>query len=151
MIRTYSPKVSEIEHKWYVLDATGVPLGRLSTLAARLLTGKHKPGYAPHLDTGDFVIVVNAEKAILTGKKEEQKVYYRHTGRPGSLRSETAGHLRQRRPSQLVERSVWGMLPKNRLGRAQLRKLKVYAGGEHPHQAQQPTPLEVEAANAQGR
>jgi large subunit ribosomal protein L13 len=151
MIRTYSPKVSEIERKWFVLDASGVPLGRLSTLAARLLTGKHKPGYAPHIDTGDFVIVVNAEKAVLTGKKEEQKVYYRHTGRPGSLRSETAGNLRQRRPAQLVERAVWGMLPKNRLGRAQLRKLKVYPGGEHPHQAQQPTPLEVEAANASGR
>jgi large subunit ribosomal protein L13 len=151
MIRTYSPKVSEIERKWFVLDASGVPLGRLSTLAARLLTGKHKPGYAPHIDTGDFVIVVNAEKAVLTGKKEEQKVYYRHTGRPGSLRSETAGNLRQRRPAQLVERAVWGMLPKNRLGRAQLRKLKVYPGGEHPHQAQQPTTLEVEAANASGR
>jgi large subunit ribosomal protein L13 len=151
MNKTYSPKVSEIERAWIVLDATGVPLGRLSTLAARLLTGKHKPGYAPHIDTGDFVIVINAEKAVLSGKKEDQKVYYRHTGRPGSLRSETAGKLRQRRPSQLVERAVWGMLPKNRLGRAQLRKLKVYAGGEHPHQAQQPTALDVEAANGQGR
>lgn len=151
MNRTYSPKVSEIERGWIVLDATGVPLGRLSSLAARLLTGKHKPGYAPHIDTGDFVIVINAEKAVLTGKKEDQKVYYRHTGRPGSLRSETAGKLRQRRPSQLVERAVWGMLPKNRLGRAQLRKLKVYAGGEHPHQAQQPKALDVEAANGQGR
>lgn len=151
MTRTYSPKVSEIERKWHVLDAAGVPLGRLATLAARLLTGKHKPGYAPHIDTGDFVIVVNAEKAVLTGKKEDQKVYYRHSGRPGSLKSETAGHLRQRRPAQLVERAVWGMLPKNKLGRAQLRKLKVYAGGEHPHQAQQPTPLDVEAANASGR
>ena len=151
MNRTYSPKASEIVRKWYVLDAAGVPLGRLSSLAARLLTGKHKPGYAPHIDTGDFVIVVNAEKAILTGKKEEQKIYYRHTGRPGSLRQETAGQLRQRRPTQIVEKAVWGMLPKNRLGRAQLRKLKVYAGGEHPHQAQQPTSLDVAAANATGR
>jgi large subunit ribosomal protein L13 len=146
MNRTYSPKLAEIEHRWFVLDAAGVPLGRLSSLVARLLTGKHKPTYAPHIDTGDFVIVINAEKAVLTGRKEDQKVYYRHSGYPGGLKSETAGELRQRRPTQLVERAVWGMLPKNRLGRQQLRKLKVYAGGEHPHQAQQPTRLEVAEA-----
>jgi large subunit ribosomal protein L13 len=145
MKRTYSPKLAEIEHKWFLLDAEGVPLGRLSTLAAHLLSGKHKPAWAPHLDTGDFVIVINAEKSVLTGKKEDQKVYHRHSGYPGGLKSETAGHLRQRRPTQLVERAVWGMLPKSKLGRKILRKLKVYAGSEHPHQAQQPTRLEVAA------
>jgi large subunit ribosomal protein L13 len=142
MIRTYSPKLAEIEHRWYVVDAAGVTLGRLSTLVARLLTGKHKPTYATHMDTGDFVIVLNAEKAVLTGKKEEQKIYYRHTGFPGGLKSETAGKLRQRRPTQLIEKAVWGMLPKTKLGRAQLKKLKVYAGGEHPHQAQKPEALD---------
>jgi large subunit ribosomal protein L13 len=143
MKRTYSPKLAEIEHQWFVLDAAGVPLGRLSTLAASLLMGKHKPTYASHLDTGDFVIVINAEKTVLTGRKEDQKVYFRHSGYPGGLKSETAGHLRQRRPTQLVERAVWGMLPKGPLGRRLIRKLKVYAGAEHPHQAQQPTAMEV--------
>lgn len=137
-MKTYSPKSSEIDRKWHVVDAEGVPLGRLSSAVARLLTGKHKPTYAPHVDTGDFVIVVNADKALLTGRKEEQKVYYRHSGKPGNLRQETAGELRQRRPTRLVELAVRGMLPKNRLGRKQLRKLKVYAGSEHPHEAQQP-------------
>ncbi|HVT60876.1 MAG TPA: 50S ribosomal protein L13 [Thermoanaerobaculia bacterium] len=144
MKRTYSPKLAEIEHQWFVLDAAGIPLGRLSSLAARLLTGKHKPTYAAHLDSGDFVIVINAEKTVLTGRKEDHKLYRRHSGYPGGLKTETAGELRQRRPTQLVERAVWGMLPKNRLGRHMLRKLKVYAGAEHPHQAQQPTSLEVE-------
>jgi large subunit ribosomal protein L13 len=143
MKRTYSPKLAEIEHQWFVLDAAGVPLGRLSTLAARLLMGKHKPTYASHLDTGDFVIVINAEKSVLTGRKEEQKIYFRHSGYPGGLKQETAGHLRRRLPAQLVERAVWGMLPKGPLGRRLIRKLKVYAGAEHPHQAQQPTVLAV--------
>lgn len=143
MKRTYSPKLAELEHRWFVLDAAGVPLGRLSSLVARLLMGKHKPGYATHLDTGDFVIVINAEKTVLTGRKEEQKVYTRHSGYPGGLKQEKASDLRQRRPTQLVERAVWGMLPKTKLGRRQLRKLKVYAGTEHRHQAQQPTPLDV--------
>ena len=143
MKRTYSPKLAEIEHEWHVLDAAGIPLGRLSTLAANLLTGKHKPTYATHIDTGDFVIVVNAEKTVLTGNKEEDKIYYRHTGYPGGLKQETAGKLRKRRPTQLVERAVWGMLPKSKLGRHQLRKLKVYAGPEHPHQAQQPKSQDV--------
>jgi len=138
MKRTYSPKLAEIEHQWHVLDASGVPLGRLCTVVATLLTGKHKPTWAPHLDTGDFVIVVNAEKAVLTGNKNEDKIYFRHSGYPGGLKRETAAELRQRRPTQLVERAVWGMLPKNSLGRRLLRKLKVYAGAEHPHQAQQP-------------
>jgi large subunit ribosomal protein L13 len=144
--KTYSPKLAEIEHRWYFLDAAGIPIGRLSTIAARLLTGKHKPTYAPHIDTGDFVIVINAEKAVLTGRKEEQKVYYRHSGFPGGIKAETAAKRRLRRPNKMVEDAVWGMLPKNRLGRHQLRKLKVYAGGEHPHQAQQPETFDVPAA-----
>ena len=143
MNRTYSPKLAEIEHQWFVVDAAGVPLGRLSSLVARLLMGKHKPTWAPHIDTGDFVIVVNAEKSVLTGRKEEQKVYYHHSGYPGGMKSETAADRRRRRPSKLVEEAVWGMLPKTRLGRKQLKKLKVYAGPEHPHQAQQPVPLDA--------
>ena len=146
MKKTYSPKLADIEHRWFVLDATGVPLGRLSSLAARLLMGKHKPTYATHIDTGDFVIVINAEKAVLTGRKEEQKIYHYHTGYPGGLKSETAAKLRQRKPAKMVEEAVWGMLPKNKLGRKQLKKLKVYAGGEHPHQAQQPEALNVAEA-----
>jgi len=139
-MRTYSPKSSDIDRQWLVVDAEGQTLGRLSTEVARLLTGKHKPTYAPHMDTGDFVIVVNAEKAVLTGKKEQDKIYYRQSGRPGGLKSQRAAELRARHPERLVEYAVKGMLPKNKLGRQQLRKLKVYAGGEHPHQAQQPTP-----------
>lgn len=144
-MRTYSPKRSELDpaRQWHVVDAEGVPLGRLSTNVARLLTGKHKPTYAPHMDAGDFVIVINADKAVLTGRKEEQKVYYRHSGYPGNLKQETAAELRARRPTQLVRRAVRGMLPKNRLGRHQLRKLKIYAGAEHPHQAQQPSPYSL--------
>ena len=144
--KTYSPKLAEIEHRWFVVDAAGIPLGRLSTVVARLLTGKHKPTYATHIDTGDFVIVLNAEKAVLTGKKEEQKIYHRHTGFPGGLKSESAGKLRQRRPTQMIEKAVWGMLPKNKLGKQQLKKLKVYAGGEHPHQAQKPEALDATTA-----
>lgn len=143
MNRTYSPKLAEIEHQWFVIDATGVPLGRLSSLVARLLMGKHKPTWAPHIDTGDFVIVVNAEKSVLTGRKEEQKIYYHHSGYPGGMKSESAADRRRRRPAKLVEEAVWGMLPKTRLGRKQLKKLKVYAGPEHPHQAQQPVPFDA--------
>ena len=143
MTRTYSPKVGEVERRWYVVDASDVVVGRLSTELARILTGKNKPCYAPHVDTGDFVIVLNAEKVRLTGRKEDQKIYYRHSGKPGSLKQETAGELRNRRPTLLVERAVKGMLPKNRLGRAQFRKLKVYAGAEHPHAAQAPEPITV--------
>ena len=146
MNRTYSPKLAEIEHQWFVVDAAGIPLGRLSSLVARLLMGKHKPTWAPHIDTGDFVIVVNADKTVLTGRKEEQKVYYHHSGYPGGMKSETAAQRRQRRPVKLVEEAVRGMLPKGPLGRKQLKKLKVYAGGEHPHQAQQPTPLDAAQA-----
>jgi len=146
MNRTYSPKLAEIEHQWFVLDATGIPLGRLSTMVARLLMGKHKPTYATHIDTGDFVIVINAEKSVLTGRKEEQKMYHHHSGYPGGIKSESAADRRRRRPSKMVELAVWGMLPKTKLGRAQLRKLKVYAGSEHPHQAQQPTTFDVAEA-----
>lgn len=145
MRKTYSPKRGEVERQWYVVDAEGVALGRLSSQVAQMLTGKNKPTYAPHLDVGDFVIVVNAEKVVLTGRKEEQKIYYRHSGHPGNLKQETAGHLRKRRPIKLVENAVKGMLPKTRLGRRQLRKLKVYAGPEHPHVAQKPVALEAAA------
>ena len=140
--KTYSPKPSEIDRRWYVVDADGQTLGRLSCEIARVLTGKNKPQYAPHIDTGDFVVVVNAEKTVLTGRKEDQKIYYRHSGRPGTLKQETAGQLRQRRPALLIERAVKGMLPKNKIGRRQLKKLKVYAGPVHPHSAQQPVTLE---------
>jgi large subunit ribosomal protein L13 len=146
MNRTYSPKLAEIEHKWFVIDAAGVPLGRLSSLVARLLMGKHKPTWASHIDTGDFVIVINAEKSVLTGRKEEQKVYYHHSGYPGGIKSETAADRRRRRPSKMIEDAVWGMLPKTRLGRQQLKKLKVYAGPEHPHQAQQPVTYDAAQA-----
>ena len=145
MFRTYSPKLGEVERNWYVVDATGQTLGRISTEIARLLIGKHKPQYAPHQDTGDFVVVINAEQAVLTGKKEEKKIYYRHSTYPGGLKAESAGDLRGRRPVKLIEKSVRGMLPKNRLGRRQLKKLKVYAGPDHPHQAQQPKALELSA------
>jgi large subunit ribosomal protein L13 len=139
-MRTYSPKRAELDadRSWHVVDAEGVPLGRLSSVVARLLTGKHKPTYATHMDSGDFVVVVNADKVVLTGRKEDQKVYYRHSGHPGNLKQETAAHLRGRRPEELVRRAVKGMVPHTRLGRKQFKKLKVYAGPEHPHQAQQP-------------
>jgi large subunit ribosomal protein L13 len=143
MSKTFSPKPTDIERRWYVIDARGQSLGRLSTEIARILTGKNKPQYAPHIDTGDFVVVINAEKTLLTGRKEDQKTYYRHSGRPGALKSETARELRQRRPELMIERAVRGMLPRNKVGRKQFRKLKVYVGPEHPHQAQQPQVLEV--------
>jgi large subunit ribosomal protein L13 len=143
MSKTYSPKAGEIERNWYVVDAAGLTLGRLSTEVARVLTGKNKPQYAPHIDTGDFVVVVNAERTVLTGNKETDKIYYRHSTKPGSLKQATAAEVRQKKPTMLIEKAVWGMLPKNKLGRAQLRKLKVYAGPEHPHVAQQPAPLTI--------
>lgn len=146
-MRTFSPRPADVDRHWFVVDAAGVPLGRLSSAVARILTGKHKPTWAPHMDMGDFVIVVNAEQTVLTGRKEEQKVYHRVTGRPGGLKSETAAKRRQRRPTLLVEEAVKGMLPKNRLGRRQYKKLKVYAGPDHKHQAQQPEPLDVQSAS----
>lgn len=145
---TYSPKSAEIERRWYVADAAGQTLGRFAAQVASRLRGKHKPIYTPHADTGDFVIVVNAEKVLLSGRKEDQKVYHRHSGRPGSLKTETARRLRRRRPERLIESAVRGMLPKNRLGRQLYRKLKVYAGPDHPHQAQQPEILDLGRSGA---
>ena len=137
-MRTYVPKDGEITREWVVMDAADQVLGRLASEAARILRGKHKPEYTPHLDTGDFVVIVNAERVKLTGNKVDDKVYYRHSGRPGSLKAETARERLDKHPERVIEAAVWGMLPKNRLGRKLLRKLKVYAGPEHPHEAQQP-------------
>ncbi len=138
---TYSPKPSEIVAAWHVVDADGQVLGRLATRVAHVLRGKHKPTFAPHLDSGDFVIVVNAEKIKLTGNKAYQKLSYRHSGFPGGLKSTSFGKMVEDTPEKLIEQAVKGMLPKNTVGRAQLRKLKVYAGPEHPHAAQNPQPL----------
>ena len=140
---TYVPRPSTVERRWHVIDAGQQVLGRVATVAARLLQGKHKPQYAPFLDTGDFVVITNAQQVKLTGAKEEQKLYRRHSGYPGGLREERAKTLRQRIPTRLVESAVRGMLPKTKLGKQMYRKLKVYAGSEHPHAAQQPTQLEV--------
>jgi large subunit ribosomal protein L13 len=143
MRTTYMAKPQDVDQKWHVVDAAGKTLGRLATEVAMLLRGKHKPIFTPHIDTGDFVVVVNASQVNLTGKKLEQKRYYRHSGYPGGLKSITAGELRASRPERMIEQAVKGMLPKGPLGRGQLKKLKVYAGSEHPHQAQQPTPYQL--------
>ncbi len=142
-MRTFSPKAGDIQHQWHVIDASDVVLGRLASHAAMLLRGKHKPVYAPHVDTGDFVIVVNAGKVALSGRKLEQKKAYRHSGYPGGLREVAYSDLLEKHPERVIEKAVRGMLPKNSLGRSMLRKLKVYAGPEHPHQAQQPVPYEI--------
>ena len=142
-MRTFSPKDSDITHQWHVIDATDVVLGRLASHVAVLLRGKHKPIFAPHVDTGDFVIVVNADKIALSGAKLEQKKAYRHSGYPGGLRAVAYGDLMAKHPERAVEKAVRGMLPKNSLGRKTLSKLKVYAGPDHPHQAQQPQPYEI--------
>jgi large subunit ribosomal protein L13 len=142
-VSTYSPKPSEITRTWHVIDASDVVLGRLAVQAATLLRGKHKPTFAPHLDTGDFVVVVNAEKIAVSGNKREGKFIYRHSGFPGGLKKRTVGEMIEKHPERLVEKAIQGMLPKNRLGRAQAKKLKVYAGPEHPHAAQQPTPWAI--------
>ena len=140
---TYSPKPGEITRDWVVIDAEDVVLGRLASTAATLLRGKHKPTFAPHVDGGDFVVVINADKIALTGKKHTNKKAYHHTGTPGGLRETSYGELLEKNPRKAVERAVWGMLPKNRLGRQLIKKLKVYAGPEHPHGAQQPKALEI--------
>jgi large subunit ribosomal protein L13 len=145
-VPTYSPKASEIERAWYVVDADGLVLGRMATEVARVLRGKHKPSFTPHLDTGDHVVIVNADKVVLTAGKAERKTVYRHSGYPGGLKAETFAHLLERRPEEAVRRTIRGMLPKTRLGRQMLTKLKVYAGPTHPHAAQQPQPLEVAGA-----
>jgi large subunit ribosomal protein L13 len=141
-------KAREIDRQWYVVDAKDQVLGRLASRIAQVLRGKHKPTFTPFLDTGDHIIVVNAEKVVLTGKKEEQKLYFHHSGYPGGLKRKSAQSVRAKYPERLIEEAVRGMLPKNRLGRAQFRKLKVYAGPDHPHQAQQPRPLESEEGPA---
>jgi large subunit ribosomal protein L13 len=141
MNRTYSPRASDIERSWFVVDATGQRLGTLASRVAQVLEGKHKPSYATHMDVGDHVIVLNAARVDIGRAKTEQKVYSRHSGYPGGLRQETLGHLLERRPEEVIRRAVKGMLPRTRLGAQQLRKLKIYAGGEHPHEAQVPSPL----------
>jgi large subunit ribosomal protein L13 len=143
-MKTYSAKREEVDRQWYVIDASGCVLGRLATFVATRLRGKHKPIYTPHVDTGDHVIVINAAKVTLTGRKEDQKVYYRHSGYVGGLKSMTAKQLLETRPGDLVVYAVRGMLPKNRLGRQMIKKLKVYAGPDHPHMAQQPQPLQLQ-------
>jgi large subunit ribosomal protein L13 len=142
-VRTYSPKAGDITHAWHIIDASDVVLGRLASQAAQLLRGKHKAIYAPHMDTGDFVVIVNAEKVAVSGNKRNGKVLYRHSGYPGGLRAQTVGQLLDSRPDKLVEKAVIGMLPHNSLGRAMARKLKVYSGAVHPHTAQQPVPFEI--------
>jgi large subunit ribosomal protein L13 len=142
-VRTYQPKPADVERAWHVIDADGVVLGRLASQAARLLRGKHKATYAPHVDTGDFVVIVNAAKVVLTGRKREHKIAYRHSGYPGGLKQVPYAELLDRRPERAVAKAVHGMLPRNTLGRAMASKLKVYAGPEHPHRAQRPVPYTI--------
>lgn len=147
-MRTYSPKASEVERTWYVVDAEGLTLGRMATEVARVLRGKHKPTFTPHLDTGDHVIIVNADKVVLSGNKAERKMVHHHTGFPGGIRSTTYAAQMETKPAEAVRRTVRGMLPKNRLGRQMLKKLKVYAGPDHPHAAQKPQQLDLAQARA---
>jgi large subunit ribosomal protein L13 len=142
-MKTYTPKAGEIDHKWWVVDATDKPLGRLATEVARVLRGKHKPEYTPHLDTGDFVVVLNASRVKLTGNKADQKTYFRHTGYMGGEKHIPFKRMIQTHPDRVIELAVKGMLPKNALGRQLRKKLRVYAGEEHPHAGQQPRPLEI--------
>jgi large subunit ribosomal protein L13 len=142
-MKTYSAKPGEIAREWYLVDAEGQTLGRLATRLAEVLRGKGKPQYTPHVDTGDFVVVVNAEKIAVTGNKLDDKMYYRHSGYPGGLKERPLREQLKRRPEEVLRKAVKGMLPRNRLGRQQLTKLKIYAGPEHPHDAQAPKPLEV--------
>ena len=142
-MRTYTPKPGDTERTWYVIDATDVVLGRLATHAATLLRGKHKPTFAPHVDGGDFVIIINADKVALTGAKRDKKIAYRHSGYPGGLKATNYAELLEKNPERAVEKAIRGMIPKNRLGSAQINKLKVYRGAEHPHGAQKPEPFEI--------
>lgn len=144
MDKTYLPPQDSLTREWYVVDATNQRLGRLASTIATLLRGKDKPEYTPHLDTGSFVIVVNAEKVIVTGKKRTQKIYRRHSGRPGGMKTESFAHLQARLPERIIEHAVKGMLPKSSLGRQLFTKLKVYAGASHPHQAQKPQQIEIQ-------
>jgi len=143
-MKTYVATPATRQRDWYLVDAEGQTLGRIATRIASTLRGKHKPEYTPHIDTGDFVVVVNAERIHVTGDKLAQKRYWRHSGYPGGIRSRTLGELLQRRPEEVIRKAVKGMLPRNRLARKQLTKLKVYAGPDHPHSAQQPQPMEIE-------
>jgi len=143
-VKTYTVKASEIERDWYIVDAEGKTLGKLASSVAQILRGKHKPIYSPHLDTGDYVIVINAGKIRVTGKKLEQKIYYRHSGYPGGLKRIMLKDLLEKHPTRVIQYAVRGMLPKNRLGRKMFKKLKVYAGSAHPHAAQRPKPLEID-------
>jgi large subunit ribosomal protein L13 len=143
-MKTFLPKVDEINRKWWVVDADGVVLGKLAAKVADVLRGKNKPTFTPHLDTGDFVIVVNAEKVKLTGKKEQQKIYRKHSGYLGGMKERTAAQVRQQKPERMIQEAVWGMLPKGRLGRKQYKKLKVVKGAEHEHAAQQPGSLKID-------
>jgi large subunit ribosomal protein L13 len=147
-VPTYTPKASEIERTWFVVDADGLVLGRLATEVASRLRGKHKPTFAPHIDTGDHVVVINAAKVVLTAGKAERKLIHRHSGYPGGLKTQTYGDLLAKKPEEAVRRTIRGMLPKNRLGRQQITKLKVYAGPTHPHAAQKPEELVLEHARA---
>jgi large subunit ribosomal protein L13 len=145
MMKTFSPKPGDIQRKWWVVDAAKFPIGRVSTKVATLLQGKHKPTYTPHEDMGDFVVIINADMVGATGYKETDKLYHRHTGYPGGIKTETLKEMREKHPERILEKAIKGMLPKGPLGRKMLGKLKVYAGTEHPHTAQQPEPLNIEA------
>lgn len=144
-MKTYQAKKEELNRQWYLINAEGRVLGRLSVELVKILKGKNKPSYTPHLDTGDFVVVVNAEKITLTGKKMKDKIYYHHTGHPGGIKETTAEKLLAKKPTEMIRIAVKGMLPKNSLGRQMLRKLKIYAGPSHPHEAQKPIPLELKS------
>jgi large subunit ribosomal protein L13 len=142
-VRTYSPKAADVQRQWFVIDATDIVLGRLASQTAKLLRGKHKPIFAPHVDTGDFVIIVNADKIALSGDKLANKLVYRHSGYPGGLSATPIGQLLEKDARKVIENAVWGMLPKNKLGRQMIKKLKVYSGPTHPHQAQKAVPFEI--------
>ncbi len=142
-MKSYMARKEDVERKWYLIDAEGQVLGRLASVIARIIRGKHKPIFTPHVDTGDFVVVINAEKIKLTGKKLEGKVYYYHSGYPGGLKMISAKKMLAQKPERMIEEAVWGMIPKGRLGRKMIKKLKVYRGPDHPHRAQNPEPLEI--------
>ncbi len=142
-MKTYSAKITDVERKWYLIDADRKILGRLASEVAKILRGKHKPIFTPHVDTGDFVIIINANKVVLTGNKWKDKVYYHHTGYPGGIKSITAKKLLEKKPEAILEHAIKGMLPKNKLGRSMLKKVKVYASGKHPHDAQMPEVLNI--------
>ena len=151
-MKTYSAKPAEVEHKWWLIDAEDLVLGRLAVVVADTLRGKNKPIYTPHIDCGDHVVVVNAEKVALTGNKRRDKTYYRHTGYPGGIKSTTAGKILDgAHPERVIEKAVERMIPKGPLGRAQFKKLRVYAGSEHPHEAQQPAPMDLAAMNSKNK